>query len=74
MSTLINVSIKLQQLTLVKNTKVIKSYSVSTALKGIGQNKNSFQTPIGLHYVRAMIGKDLPVLSIFESRRPTGAK
>jgi len=73
MSTLINVSIKLQQLTLVKNTKVIKSYSVSTALKGIGQNKNSFQTPIGLHYVRAMIGKDLPVLSIFESRRPTGA-
>jgi len=72
MSTLINVSIKLQKLTLVKNTKVIKTYSVSTALKGMGQNKNSFQTPIGLHYVRAMIGKDLPALSIFESRRPTG--
>ena len=44
MSILINVSIKLQQLTLVVHTKVIKSYSVSTALKGIGQNKNSFQT------------------------------
>ena len=72
MSILINVSIKLQQLTLVVNTKVIKSYSVSTALKGIGQNKNSFQTPIGLHYIRAKIGKGLPALSIFEGRRPTG--
>ena len=72
MSILINVSIKLQQLTLLINTKVIKVYSVSTALKGIGQNKNSFQTPIGLHYIRAKIGKDLPALSIFEGRRPTG--
>ena len=72
MSILINVSIKLQQLTLVEHTKVIKSYSVSTALKGIGQTKNSFQTPIGLHYIRAKIGKGLPALSIFEGRRPTG--
>ena len=72
MSTLINVSIKLQQLTLVKNNKLIKSCSVSTAFKGIGQNKNSFQTPIGTHYIRAKIGKDLPPLSIFEARRPTG--
>ncbi len=52
--------------------QVIKSYPISTALKGIGQNKNSFQTPIGLHYIRAKIGKGLPVLSIFEGRRPTG--
>ena len=41
MTILINVSIKLQQLTLVEDTKLIKSYSISTALKGIGQNKNS---------------------------------
>jgi len=52
--------------------QVIKSYPISTALKGIGQNKNSFQTPIGTHYIRAKIGKDLPALSIFEARRPTG--
>jgi len=52
--------------------QVNKSYPISTALKGIGQNKNSFQTPIGPHYIRAKIGKDLPVLSIFEGRRPTG--
>jgi|TARA_B110000037_G_C17052955_1_gene478542 L,D-transpeptidase YbiS len=72
MSVLINVSIKLQQLNLVENEKVIKSYSVSTALKGIGQNKNSLQTPLGLHYIRAKIGKNQPALSIFVGRRPTG--
>ena len=72
MALLINVSIKLQQLTLIDNTKVIKSYPVSTALNGIGQNKNSLQTPIGHHYIRAKIGKGLPVLSIFKGRRPTG--
>jgi len=60
---------KVKQLT---KDQVIKSYPISTALKGIGQNKNSFQTPIGPHYIRAKIGKNLPVLSIFEGRRPTG--
>ena len=60
---------KVKQLT---KDQVIKSYPISTALKGIGQNKNSFQTPIGPHYIRAKIGKDLPVLSIFEGRRSTG--
>ena len=54
------------------NDQVIKSYQISTALKGVGQNKNSFQTPIGRHYIRAKIGKGLPALSIFEGRRPTG--
>ena len=61
-----------QKVKQLKNHRVNKSYPVSTALKGIGQNKNSFQTPIGTHYIRAKIGKGLPALSIFEARRPTG--
>jgi len=61
-----------QKVKQLKNHQVNKSYSISTALKGIGQNKNSFQTPIGTHYIRAKIGKGLPPLSIFEARRPTG--
>ena len=72
MAILINVSISLQQLTLIDNSKVIKSYPVSTAIKGIGQNKNSLQTPLGLHYIRAKIGKGLPAFTIFKGRRPTG--
>ena len=61
-----------QKVKQLKNHQVNKSYQISTALKGIGQNKNSFQTPIGTHYIRAKIGKGLPALSIFEARRPTG--
>jgi len=61
-----------QKVKQLKNHQVNKSYLISTALKGIGQNKNSFQTPIGTHYIRAKIGKGLPPLSIFEARRPTG--
>ena len=61
-----------QKVKQLKSHQVNKSYSISTALKGIGQNKNSFQTPIGTHYIRAKIGKGLPALSIFETRRPAG--
>ena len=61
-----------QKVKQLKSHQVNKSYSISTALKGIGQNKNSFQTPIGTHYIRAKIGKGLPALSIFEARRPAG--
>ena len=68
----INISIKKQTLTILLDNKLIKSYSISSALKGIGQNKESFKTPIGIHYIRAMIGKDLPIFSIFEGRRYTG--
>ena len=73
MTILIKISIKNQRLTITDDKyNVNKSYPISTALKGIGQNKNSFQTPIGTHYIRAKIGKDLPALSIFEARRPSG--
>ena len=61
-----------QKVKQLKNHQVNKSYLISTALKGIGQNKNSYQTPIGTHYIRAKIGKGLPALSIFEARRPSG--
>ena len=72
MTILINISIKQQVLTLIDNGSVIKCFKVSTSIKGIGQIKNSFQTPIGRHYIRAKIGKDQPILTIFEGRRPTG--
>ena len=72
MTILINISIKQQALTLIDDGSVIKYFKVSTSLKGIGQIKNSLQTPIGRHYIRAKIGKDQPILTIFEGRRPTG--
>ena len=47
-------------------------YPVSTALKGVGEKKGSFQTPRGYHVVRARIGAGQPLGSVFVGRRPTG--
>lgn len=50
----------------------LKSYSISTALNGVGCNKNSGKTPLGRHIIRAKIGQDQPLNSVFVGRRPTG--
>ncbi|HEX5337459.1 MAG TPA: L,D-transpeptidase [Gallionella sp.] len=47
-------------------------YSVSTALNGAGEIKDSGCTPRGMHIVRAKIGADLPEGTVFIGRRPTG--
>lgn len=50
----------------------LADYPVSTAEKGFGEQKNSFQTPRGLHYVRARIGDGCPLDAVFVGRRWTG--
>ncbi len=50
----------------------LKSYSISTALNGVGCNKNSGRTPLGRHIIRAKIGQDQPLNTVFVGRRPTG--
>lgn len=47
-------------------------YRVSTALNGPGQQDASGCTPLGEHYIRAMIGAGLPLNTVFRARRPTG--
>lgn len=49
-----------------------RQYPVSTAANGVGEQNGSFQTPRGRHIVRAMIGRDAEIGSIFVGRRPTG--
>lgn len=65
------VSIAHQKLTFFSGKKY-KEYSVSTALKGVGQEKGSFCTPLGRHYVRAKVGAGQPEGAVFVGRRPTG--
>ncbi|QBZ83329.1 putative L,D-transpeptidase YbiS [Hydrogenovibrio crunogenus] len=48
------------------------SFEVSTALNGIGSEKNSGKTPSGRLVVRAKIGQNMPVNTVFVARRPTG--
>ena len=47
-------------------------YSVSTSSRGAGERMNSFQTPRGLHIIRAKIGAGTPMNAVFRGRRPTG--
>lgn len=51
---------------------LLADYPVSTALNGAGEQKNSYRTPRGPHVIRAKIGKDAPINSVFRGRRPTG--
>ncbi len=68
----IEVSIADQSLTLLEGINTLACYAISTALNGPGEQNNSGCTPRGKHYIRAKIGTDLPINSVFIARRPTG--
>lgn len=54
------ISVKEQKMFhIVKNT-IVKEYLVSTAKKGIGNQKNSDMTPHGLHYIKEKYGSKTP--------------
>ena len=69
---LLRVSLARQSLELWQGDDCLVSYSVSTALNGVGEKKNSGQTPRGRHLIRAKIGADQPLNAVFVGRRPTG--
>jgi lipoprotein-anchoring transpeptidase ErfK/SrfK len=54
------------------NENKIKSYQISTAKNGAGQERGSFCTPLGKHVIRAKIGSGQPINTVFIKRRPTG--
>lgn len=47
-------------------------YPVSTSKHGVGEQNGSLQTPRGRHEIRAKIGADCPVGTVFVGRRATG--
>lgn len=52
--------------------QLIKTYPISTAKKGAGEQFGSYQTPRGWHVIRAKIGDKAPLGSIFVARRSKG--
>jgi lipoprotein-anchoring transpeptidase ErfK/SrfK len=69
----IEIKIDSQYLDVINNSRVkIKSYQISSAKNGVGQNRGSFCTPLGKHVIRAKIGEGQPVNTVFIRRRPTG--
>ena len=49
-----------------------RRYLISTSAYGIGQIKNSNQTPLGLHRVAQKIGAGHMIGTVFRSRKPIG--
>ena len=68
----ISINIALQQLALLLDERVVRQYAISTGKKGVGEQRGSEQTPRGHHIVRAKIGANLPLNTVFKARRPTG--
>ena len=69
----IEVNISSQQLDLINdNGSLIKRYRVSTSKNGAGEENGSFCTPRGRHVIRARVGADQPLNTVFVERRPTG--
>ena len=66
------VSIAEQRLQLRENGKITMDVMVATAKNGPGEQSGSECTPRGKHIIRAKIGANCPINSVFVGRRPTG--
>lgn len=69
---MIIVSISEQLLYHRRASGVWNAYMVSTAVRGAGNRRNSLQTPLGRHRIKAMIGEGMPVYTAFIGREPVG--
>ena len=68
----LTVHIATQQMILHEDNGQQRTYPVSTASKGTGQRKGSWQTPLGRHEIKEKIGANREVNSVFVARRFTG--
>jgi lipoprotein-anchoring transpeptidase ErfK/SrfK len=68
----LNIDIARQQLSIIKLGNKVLSYPVSTAKNGSGELKGSECTPRGWHSIRAKIGENQALHTVFIGRRPTG--
>lgn len=66
------VCISTQTLSVYNDGELVKIYPVNTAKKGVGEQFGSECTPIGQHIIRAKVGADAPIQSVFVGRRLTG--
>ena len=69
----IHISIAQQSLTLFDGAgQVLRRYPVSTASRGVGEQRGSYCTPRGKHLIRAKIGAGQAENTVFVARRPSG--
>lgn len=68
----IYISIKEQKLYIIYNKKVLRNFNISSSKYGVGFEKGSKKTPLGLHYISRKIGDDVPLNGIFKYRKFSG--
>lgn len=68
----LDIDIASQQLTVYAEGNRVRCYPVSTAKKGAGELMGSECTPTGWHNIRAKIGANQPLQTVFVGRRATG--
>ncbi len=67
------VDIPTQTLTLYDTHDTVEMrFAIASSRYGCGQQRGSYQTPLGKHTIRAKIGADMPCYTVFRGRRPTG--
>lgn len=66
------VSVPEQTLAVVDGGAVRERYKISTSKFGLGDNPNSYATPLGSLEIASKIGGNAPLGTVFKSRRPTG--
>ncbi|MEA3506625.1 MAG: peptidoglycan DD-metalloendopeptidase family protein [Elusimicrobiota bacterium] len=69
---MLQIKVSEQMLYLYEDSKLLKSYPVSTAKKGVGSVNNSYKTPPGLHRVKEMVGDGAPIGTRFRWMRTQG--
>jgi len=66
------VSVPDQTLAVIDGGVVVEKFPVSTSKFGLGDNLNSYATPLGSLAIASKIGANAPLGAVFKSRRPTG--
>ncbi len=66
------VNIEKQEMYLVKNDSVEKTYRISSSKSGIGNKQGSGKTPLGVHRIAEKFGKTAKPNTIFVGRKDTG--
>lgn len=61
-----------QTLELWQAEKLLRTYDISTAAQGLGNENGSYKTPVGIHRIAGKIGTGERPNTIFRGRRPTG--
>ena len=72
MNEFLYVAVRRQKMYHILNWKVVGEYDISTSSKGVGSEKGSEKTPLGLHRITKKIGNNIPEGGIISGAVYTG--